>query len=271
MAKNMSFLPEDYLEKRIAQRTNVICLALFAVVMGGVIAAFLVTDQQRSEIRTLQEQVNGQFAEAARRLEQLEDLQKHKKQMIYKAKVTSALVERVPRSLILAEIINHMPTTLSLLEMDMETKALRTAPQPKTAMEREKLSSKSKPDKAGDEPAEVQIAPTELTVDMVGVAPTDVEVSDFMLALGNHPLFRDVNLQFSEEVKIDEQPMRKFRVELKVNQEADLGAIEPTLVSRELKQNPMGRTIQIDGNGELVAPTQKLIPVTDATPTRGGR
>ena len=33
----MSFLPEDYLEKRIELRANMICLSLFAVVLVAII------------------------------------------------------------------------------------------------------------------------------------------------------------------------------------------------------------------------------------------
>ena len=123
MADNMSFLPEDYIEKKIARRTNIVCMALFLVVMGGVIGWYFVTSIRGSEVRDLQKQVNASFEEAAQRLEQLEKLQAHKQKMIQKAEVTSVLVERVPRSLVLAELINHMPIQLSLTNLDMDTKA----------------------------------------------------------------------------------------------------------------------------------------------------
>ena len=53
---------------------------------------------------------------AAQRIEQFNQLQGQKEKMLRKAKVTSVLIERIPRSVILAELINHMPGTLSLLE-----------------------------------------------------------------------------------------------------------------------------------------------------------
>ena len=34
---HMSFLPEDYVERRIEQRTNIICLSLFAIVLIAVV------------------------------------------------------------------------------------------------------------------------------------------------------------------------------------------------------------------------------------------
>ena len=85
----MSFLPEDYLERRNQRRTNVISLSLFVVVMSGVIAAFLVTDKKRIEVRAQKQQIDTDFAEAAKRLQQLDQLQERKQQMMRKAKVTA--------------------------------------------------------------------------------------------------------------------------------------------------------------------------------------
>ena len=48
---NQTFLPEDYLAQKAERRTNLICLALFAVVMMAVVGAFLVTNRQWSRMR----------------------------------------------------------------------------------------------------------------------------------------------------------------------------------------------------------------------------
>lgn len=257
MAKNTSFLPEDYLDKRAARRTNVVCLVLFILVMGGVVGAFFVTGMKRTEVRALQAQVNRQFEEAAARLEQLEDLQARKEEMLRKAKVTSVLVERVPRTLLLAELINHMPATLSLLEFELETKVVRSGPQPRTSLEREKarLAKQAEP--------EVQVPETEVTLSLIGVAPTDVEVAQFMTSLSKHELFNDVGLQFSEQTTINDQPMRKFRLALQLRQEVDVQEIEPTKIARQLKQNPMDDQIRIDGSGQFVPTGQAAVPVSD--------
>ena len=70
MAKDSSFLPKDYLEKRIAQRTNIICASLFVVVMIAVVTAFFVTNRQRNEVKAQQEAINTRFEQAALQLEQ---------------------------------------------------------------------------------------------------------------------------------------------------------------------------------------------------------
>lgn len=260
MAENMSFLPEDYLAKRVAKRTNIICISLFAVVMVGVVAAWFVQGRQWTEIRQQQAAVDKQYEEAARRLEQLEQLQAQKSQMIRKAKIASVLVERVPRTLLLAELVNHMPSQLSLLELELKTETKREAAKPRTALDREK----GKPKKGvAASASEIQAPVTDATLKLVGVATTDVEVAQFIQAMSSHDLFKDVTLEYSEQTVMDEKDLRKFAVLLKLNQEVDLRTLEPTLVKRDLKMDPMGNTIQIAPEG-LVNPGATTRPVADA-------
>ena len=241
--KNLSFLPEDYLEKRAARRTNVICLSLFGVVLVGVVAAFFVTSGQRADAIDRLTLVKAEFAEAARRLEQLEELQDRKHQMVHKAHVTSVLVERIPRSLILAELINHMPDTLSLIQLDMDTTELRTATTPRTAMQRQQEIARQRQEL---EAGIVQVPETQVTIKLVGLAPTDVEVAQYMAALGQHEMFHDVELIISEQKTVEQQPMREFRVQMKLNQQVDVHQLEPKLVRRDPLHSEVPEFVPID-------------------------
>jgi len=249
---DMSFLPEDYLDKRAQRRTNVICVTLFVIVMSAVIGAYVVSDRQRMEVRQHREIVNKRFTEAARRLEQLDELQKQKEQMLKKAKVTGSLLEKLPRSLILSQLVNAMPTTLSLLELELETTVVKpSAPTARTSIEKAK-SKRPAARKGAEAEPEPDVKPVQIKLSVTGVAKTDVEVSQFMTDIKATPLFANVNLGFSEEIKFNDSPMRKFRLEIIVNQDIDFRKFEPVMVKRELKQNPMGSTINIDENGKVV-------------------
>jgi len=259
--KNMSFLPEDYLQRRAARRTNVLCIVLFVVIMGGVVGGYFFTDWQRREVQKHQQRVNQRFEEAARRLEQLEQLQQQKQQMMHKARVTSALVERIPRSLLLAELINHMPTQLSLLELEMDTEVVRKGNQPRTSLARRRKQMKNK---ENAEKKHVEVPETSMSLALTGVAPTDVEVARFMTALSQHPMFVDLNLRVSEETTIEQNKMRKFQIEMKVNQGVDMAKVEPTRVKRGLKQDPMSETVQIAPDGQMVTPDANVTPASDS-------
>ena len=258
--KNMSFLPEDYLQRRAARRTNILCIALFIIVMGGVVGGYLFTDWQRREVQAHQQRVAQQFEQAARRLEQLEQLQEQKQQMLHKARVTSALVERIPRSLLLSELINHMPTQLSLLELELETEVVRQTSQARTSLARRRERMK---DEAKEKEQRVEVPETSMGLHLVGVAPTDVEVAQFMTALSRHPMFVDLNLQFSEETTVEQNKMRKFQIQMQVNQQVDLASMKPTRVKRGLKQDPMSETVQIDPPSEMISSGGDVQPASD--------
>ncbi len=266
---NMSFLPEDYLEKRIQRRTNAISVSLFLIVISGVVGAYFVTNRQRDDVRLRQEQVNTRYQEAAKRLEQLDQLQAQKQEMIRKAKVTGMLLERVPRSLILAELINNMPSTLSLTELELETIVIKPRNLPKTALKKAKRNRKQQQQAAESDLPDIK--PTEVFLRLIGVAPTDVQVAQFMTSLGRTEMFLDVNLLFSREIRMDNLLMREFRIESRLNPGIQIQELDLKKVRRALKQNPMGNTIQIDADGKLVIPDdpdmpqalQGAIPVAD--------
>ena len=259
----VSFLPEDYQKKRLHRRTNVISIALFTVVMGVIVMAFAATDRQRSEVRAELVEINEKFEEAARRLEQLDELRDRKKQIIRKANVTAALLERVPRSLVLAELINHMPGKVSLLDLDMKTTVVKVRRMSKSALQKAK-DKKKKDKEAGKSELDLpKIQPSEVTLQLTGVADTDVQVAAYMHELGASSMFQDVNLAYSKEKPIDKVVMREFRIDMKLNQEVNPHKIKPLRVPRwgqpaavdaGMSGEAMDRLTSVDSNSEQQAP-----------------
>ena len=246
---NTSFLPEDYLERKVQRRTNIISLSLFLVVLATMVAAFYVTDQQGRDISRLRKEVDSQFVNAAQRLEQLEQLKQQKQAMIRKANVTASLLERVPRSMLLAELINNMPATLSLLEFHLDTTVLRGKRAPaKTALEKAKAKLASEKKAVGE--VNISLPATEVKLNLVGVAPTDVQVAAFMASLGESAMFNEIRLVYTEEVTVEDRVMRKFRVDLKLASDMNLQDVNPKKI-RRLTQNPMGDLLQIGPDGKM--------------------
>lgn len=252
MASNQSFLPEDYLDKKIAYRTNIIFISLFAVVLCVVVTTFFVSDRQGKQVRDDLTAINQGLEEKRSQLEQLEGLNERKEQMKRKANVTGTLRDRVPKSSVFAELINAMPATLSLTDLDLDTKALKTAPSPRTAMQRERRRQEA----TGQE--EIAVVPTAVELSLAGVAPTDVEVSQYIGALNAHPMFEDVTLDFVESMTVDQIQMRKFRIAMRLDPGFDVAQLEPTRVDRGLTVDPMGDTLQINAEGRMVKPTETL-------------
>ncbi|MDY7109431.1 MAG: PilN domain-containing protein [Planctomycetota bacterium] len=242
MSNNASFLPEDYLARKAERRTNLICLVLFAVVMLGVFLAFMVTNQKWSQVKRDQMTINSSYQTVAEEIRELTELQEQKDEMLHKAELAAALVERVPRSILLAELVNRMPDRLSLLEFDLTSEKIKPVIRRVSSGDEDDNRLKARRGKTKEEAAEEvqKIRPPRyrVSVALVGVAPTDMEVSQYLAELNTYPLFEEVTLEYSEEKEIEGQVMRKFEIKLRLDPDADVRRVDPLARPRGIR-NPM--------------------------------
>ncbi|MBM4107213.1 MAG: PilN domain-containing protein [Phycisphaerae bacterium] len=229
-AGNTSFLPEDYVQRRTEARANLLTLTLFAVVLLGVVGAFLVTNRAWNTIRMEQEAINVEYTQEASKIDQLKELERQREQMIEKAEITAALIERVPRSVLLAEIINRMPGEVTILELELKSTRVDTAPPPATAAQGQpaKITPKvrslmdlgegGKPDA---ESSKVKPPKYESGLRLVGVARGNEQIADYLAALKASPLITRVELVYINEATIDKQSFRKFEVLAAIRPDAD--------------------------------------------------
>lgn len=247
MSKPNSFLPEDYLDRKVARRTNLICVGLFLVMIAAIGAAFYVQNRQDQGTRAELIEVNNTFTKRADQLRQIKELQDQQKQMIDKARVVQQLVERVPRSIILAEMVNDMPRSLSLLEFELETKA---APIKRslTAMDRAKKRQKKEKD---EENGHVEIVPRQVSIMIEGLAEKEKQITEFMAQLTHHPLFDEVGLEFIEKDKLEKTEVFRFGINMMLNQTVLIERSAPEQLERDLNQDPLGGDILISSDGKL--------------------
>lgn len=244
-----SFLPEDYLQKKAERRAIGIALFLFLVVGFGVVAAFFVTYRQWSTVKAQQEDINREYADQTRKIEQLKVLEAQKAEMMEKAEVTTALIEKVPRSILLAELINRMPKQLTLTEMAIKSKRIVEAPKapekkvstlagPTTSAAirssngQQPVAQKPMPAKGTEPPPKPAPPKFEFRIELAGLSATDEDVADYHQALVRCPLLDRVEMLYSGETTVDEVQMRKFKIEATIRTTADARMIEPLHVPR---------------------------------------
>jgi hypothetical protein len=105
-----------------------------------------------------------------------------------------------------------------------------------------------------------------VNISMVGVAPTDLEVSKYMAELNAYSLLRDVSLEYSEQKDIEGRSMRQFKINMSLDPAGDVRRIDPLTVPR--LRNPMNDSLQFSSPTPIgPAPT----PTTGATSTTEGR
>ncbi|MCC6429115.1 MAG: PilN domain-containing protein [Phycisphaerales bacterium] len=233
-----SFLPEEFLARRAELRAGVLGLVLFGVVMALVVGAFLVTNQRWRSVRADARAVEAEYEEQKLKLEQLDALEHDREEMLEKAEIVSALVEKTPRSLLMSELVSRMPPGMTMLEVKLDGKRVeppkseekkkgpqkvgtlskgKADPKAKVKGKEGSADAKGKPAVAKAEPpkpARERIAPPKFdyTMTITGVSPVNSEVTDFLTKLTECELVQNVDLVFIQETDIGGLPMRKFEI-----------------------------------------------------------
>jgi Tfp pilus assembly protein PilN len=254
---NQTFLPEDYVALKAERRTNIICLILFLVVMAAVFGAFLVTNQQWSQIKERQEAINVRYQQAAMDIAKVEELEAQKEEMLEKAELAGALVERVPRSILLAELINRMPPRLGLVELTFKSEKIKTVSRKKKSKNETGSIRQRGPqrgttkEEAREKIKKADVPKFQVIMTMVGVAPSNREVAKYLSELTGYELVSEANLEYSEEKEMQQRLVRQFKITMRLDSDADVRDIEPLTVPREI-QDPMQDTVRFGSimNGE---------------------
>lgn len=215
----IDFLPDDYIEKRAQRHTNFVCLIVFVLVTIGLGAGFFVLERRQGHLEAEVAKINAEMLKAGEALEQLEVLEKQKKQMMQKASISAALMEPVPRTLLIATVTNALPSGTSLVEYKLKTKEHIANAGTATHNNRKKRNAGKKPEKDDTPTAPPKY---ETTIELTGIAPTDLEVSALIGKLSKSLLLGQVNLTSSQEHKLDDGGVvvRYFKLALELDSKA---------------------------------------------------
>ena len=218
---SMNFLPEDYVEKRQAARAAVVFIGLLLFVVCGVVGAYLYTKWSMKGVFEQRDRVNAAFEDASKKIAEAEALEKQEEEMVRKAEITTTLMERVERSVLLMELSKLSPKGVGLISLDLKAKEVAPPPQQNADLNKAQQMQGG----AADIPAPPKM---DVTMVLTGVAPSESEVATLMSKLQNSALLTNVSFLYSEELKKDKEKegptVRKFCVEMHVNPNADMRA-----------------------------------------------
>ncbi|MFA6133123.1 MAG: PilN domain-containing protein [Phycisphaerae bacterium] len=213
----INLLPDDYLKRRSQQRANIMCLVLFGIVMAGVGGAALVSERSTRYTREVADRVNASYVDATRMIEELRQLEAKKAQMLRKAEMTARLLERVPRSTLLAVVTNALPRQASLTQFQLIPKLVVRAEPVRPAGE-----TTDKFNRIQDQRSNPPQSTYTYSIEVTGMAGTDVEVAKFITNLVRNPLLTSVDLAYSQEKLVNERPVREFQVKMEVRSDIDV-------------------------------------------------
>lgn len=249
-----NFLPDDFLQRRGIRRANWACLGIAAgtlLLLGAVVAFVFIRSWSVAGMRSLAEL---QYQEASHQIDDLRQLEQRKTGLFHKVELSTALLERVPRSNVLARLTNHLPEHTSLTSITMKLEVVKMKPK-KAVAGADDTQSAIRPERAGgkpptgaagkNQPRVVKVKRLRFRLD--GLAETDVEVAEYISRLHADPLFENVDLQFSEAFPYQEDvTMRRFQMSLLLSEDA-----EKVLGSPAAEAPSVAESAPVDAKGKL--------------------
>jgi len=211
----INLLPSDYVKQRSRRRANVVCVGLFVIVTSSVVGASIFSERSHRHSLEVRDRVEREYAEATKVIEQVQFLESQKQKMLQKAKLTSTLVERIPRSVLLAILADARPKNTSLLELEMITRPVKKtqgADFPGNSGSTYSVTSRKD---GSARPLEMAV-----TMKVKGLAGTDGDVARFIANLGRNPLVAWADLVYSQERIERKTTVREFQILLEVKSDA---------------------------------------------------
>ena len=227
----LSFLPDDYLEQKGKRRANIVCAILVVLVAGGMSAAAYYVRNYDRMIQAKYDDVDAKYSDAARKIEQVKKMHEQQRQVVQHAELAASLVEKIPRSNLLAEITNSLPPGVSLLELGMDSKPHQDPPPTATSSFEQ---HRAQLEKANNDALGMGAKPPQYDVHLkvTGIAQNDVQVAQLMSRLSHSKIFTDVNLVISDVYEpkrenpgnTDAKPeaLRKWTIEMMLNPNAEV-------------------------------------------------
>jgi Tfp pilus assembly protein PilN len=194
---SIDFLPERIRQQR-TRRRRLICkiYLLVACAMALVLLGYLrgtQIKQASAQLATIQE--NGQSLRKQVLLRK--QLEEQMLDLNVKKLVEEHLGSRVSPQLVLAELQKLLPEGIGLTKMELTAQEI---PADKRALAKP-VGVNDKPDTQGQK---------RLRMLIVGLAPSDVDLANFIAQLSTSPLFENVNMVYSKSVVIQGHVAQEF-------------------------------------------------------------
>lgn len=229
MAK-IDFVPNDYIQQRDSTRANFLYLVLFSALMGGIIVTFSIIKLRQKTVEAELKVVNEKMTKAHEQIAQLDDLKTKSSTMIKTMAVTGELIERVPKSVVLACVTNNLPSGVSLLDFKLKQKEIKTPTSSAPVSQYQTASAAA----SGTSTANSKLEETQ--IELEGIAPSDIEVAAYIAQLEGSILLDNVELVESKERNIDDIIFRQFKLKTVIKNEVLLTQEDIERIKAKRKQ-----------------------------------
>jgi Tfp pilus assembly protein PilN len=203
--REMEFLPAWYPQLRQRKRLVVLQVYMSLVLLAGLGLWMLKFNRNIADDRARLAELTDQLQDTQLVLHKLDELEKLDKQL----KVQEDVIEKIGLHVEVTRMINAieqvMSNDMSMLNLSIEV------------FEQQKSAPASLASLAGIGQSQPPAMDRTLKVKVQGIAPTDVELANFLYQLGQNPLFQRVAMNYTKELTQNGHVMREFEISFSVN------------------------------------------------------
>ncbi|MCC7191402.1 MAG: hypothetical protein IT444_01360 [Phycisphaeraceae bacterium] len=210
----INFLPQVFIEQQTRHHRVHRELVWVAVTLLAIVGWYA---SSRGSLDSLESYANALRDEADAVRDQVSEMEKlriQQKSLLHQVKIQRELTQPINTTSVLATVAKLMSPSMALTSLELQG----TRPVPAPAPPKLKEGEVAPPPK----PAQRQI----LRLEFIGLAPSDVEIANFVGRLSDHQLFSNVKMIYSRATVVTELQAREFRIELEVPLDRDYKVAE---------------------------------------------
>lgn len=210
---NINFVPDDYIKNNESRRTNLIYIILFVLMMVVLSGTFFSIKIRQKSLDNREKLIDFELNRRKEETQKVELLQNKRNKMWSTALTTVELVDPISKSLLLATLTNNLPNGVSLLRLNLIQKQAQAGLSSVSSAANKYQNLKE--DKTKQTAYKQSVEQSLIThIDIEGIAPSDIEVAEYIEKLTNSVLFRNVALIESKEFEVkssESQSSKKIR------------------------------------------------------------
>jgi Tfp pilus assembly protein PilN len=197
--RELEFLPDWY--PKVRQRKRMVALqAWVTLILVCGLGLWMLLVQRNVHAREIElRSLRSDLTESEKDLHRLEDLLQLQRQLGQQDQIFAKIGRPVEATRLITTLDQMMPKDMALLDLNLDTEEPpRAAASPVYGRNGQPLEPKREDPK--------------LRFKLHGVAPTDVDVAEFIAKLTGKPFFKNVELTYTHERLADGHVMREFEI-----------------------------------------------------------
>ena len=204
----LNFVPDNYAQKKLARQATLLSALLAAAVLVALIVVVVVMGMEEDRVEVARLEIESQESSATGGVAKWEQLRNYRQSLLRRASGSSQLLTALPRSVVLAEVVRALPPRTTLTKFSLGDKTIRII----EGKSKEKTSVRSRGRLVKKDSQKMVTEYSETSLQVIGLAPTDVEAAQLIAALARSPYFDNVELSYSEDLRHNDHVLRRFEI-----------------------------------------------------------